>query len=110
LSLIADAFLRLPPFDDPDDDDEEEAEPGTPGNTVDGLTIVNRDKVNQPIYHDNQPVHTVVSNRRWFRPKVSDEYLAETECSVLPAETESQNSAFLNIQSKRIVKKSMQNH
>jgi capsular polysaccharide biosynthesis protein len=53
-----------------------------------------------------------VSDRRWFWPKVSAEYSAkysaETEYSVPPAETESQNSAFLNIQSTKIVKKSMQ--
>jgi hypothetical protein len=47
-----------------------------------------------------------VSDRRWFRPKVS----AETEYSVPPAETESQNSAFLNIHSKKIDAKSLTNH
>jgi hypothetical protein len=36
----------------------------------------------------------VVSDQRWFRPKVSAEYSAETEYSVPPAKTESQNSAF----------------
>jgi hypothetical protein len=55
-----------------------------------------------------------VSDRRWFKPKVSAEYSAEysaeTEYSVLPAETKSQNSAFLKIQSKTNVQKSMQNH
>jgi hypothetical protein len=48
----------------------------------------------------------LVSDRRWFRPKVSAEYLAEY--SVPPAETESQNSAFLNIQSKKNLKKSLE--
>jgi hypothetical protein len=43
----------------------------------------------------------VVSDRRWFRQKLaaeySAEYSAENEYSVPSAETESQNSAFLNI-------------
>jgi hypothetical protein len=51
-----------------------------------------------------------MSDQRQFWLKVSAEYSAETEYLVPPAKTESQNSAFLNIQSKKIVEKSMQNH
>jgi integrase len=47
-------------------------------------------------------VGALVSDQRWFWPKVSAEYSAEysaePEYSVPPAETESQNSAFKNIQ------------
>jgi hypothetical protein len=50
-----------------------------------------------------------VSDRKWFRPKVSAEYSAETEYLVPPAKTESQNSAFLNIKSKKMFDKKKSN-
>jgi hypothetical protein len=52
---------------------------------------------------------TLVSDRKWFRPKVSAEYSAETEYLVTPAKTESQNSAFLNIKSKKMFDKKKSN-
>jgi hypothetical protein len=50
-----------------------------------------------------------VSDRKWFRPKVSAEYSAETEYLVPPAKIESQNSAFLNIKSKKMFDKKKSN-
>jgi hypothetical protein len=54
---------------------------------------------NRRVYNlqDISMVHKLVSDQRWFWPKVSAEYSAETEYSARATETESENNVFSKI-------------